>query len=278
MTLAIVTDSTADVPSALAERYRIHVVPTVLVIQGQEYLDGEHISRREFYTRLPDINPPPTTAAPASGIFTSLYRRLLDESHTRILSLHLASGLSGVFNAAHLAAQDFGNAVTVLDSGQLSMGLGWQVLHAARRALDDAPLPRLLEELRDIQTRVRLVAMLDTLTYLRRSGRVSWTKAALGTLLSIRPFVEVRRGEVLRAGQTRTRRKGLRSLLERLYALGPLESLAILHTNAEAEARALLERYRGPVAQPPLIVQATPVIGVHVGPKGVGFAAVRAAA
>ncbi len=275
--LALVTDSTADVPAALAAQYRIHIVPTVLVIQGKAYLDGEHISREEFYTRLPTLNPPPTTAAPASGTFESLYRRLLAEGHTRILSIHLAGNLSGVLNAARLGAQPFGKAVTVLDGGQLSMGTGWQVLHAARRAAENIPIPRLLEELREMQARVRLVAMLDTLEYLRRSGRVSWAKAALGSFLRIRPFVEVRRGQVLRAGQTRTRRKGLRALLERLTALGPLEALAILHTNAEAEARALLEQSRGQVAQPPLIVQATPVIGVHVGPKGVGFAAVRAA-
>ncbi len=277
MTLAIVTDSTADVPPALAERYRIHIVPTILVIRGKEYLDGEHISRREFYTRLPGLTPPPTTAAPASGAFESLYRRLLEEGHEHILSIHLAEGLSGVLNAARLAAQSFGQTVTTVDSGQLSMGVGWQVLRAARRALEGLPLPPLLEELAAMRERVRLVAMLDTLEYLRRSGRVSWTRAALGSLLSIRPFVEVHRGAMLRAGQTRTRRKGLRVLLERLHALGPLETLAILHTNAESDARSLLEQYRGAVAQPPLLVNATPVIGVHVGPRGVGFAAVRAA-
>jgi len=279
MTVAIVTDSTADLPPDLCARYRIHVVPTVLIVNGREYLDEPgSLSRREFFTRLPEMNPPPTTAAPSSGTFERLYRRLLESGHERVLSIHLAASLSGVYQAARLAAQNVNQAaVAVVDSGQITLGLGFQVLDAARAALEDLPLEDLLARLRSVQERIHLLAMLDTLEYVRRSGRVSWARAALGALLDIKPFLAVRAGSVLRAGQTRTRRKGLQRLAQRLNALGPLEYLALLHSNAEEDARTLQAAHQHPVEHPPLVVNITPVLGTHVGPRGVGFVAAPAA-
>ncbi len=279
MTVAIVTDSTADLPPDLCARYRIHVVPTVLIIDGREYPDEPGgLSRREFFARLPGMNPPPTTAAPSSGAFERLYRRLLESGHERVLSIHLAASLSGVYQAARLAARSVNQAaVTVVDSGQITLGLGFQALDAARAALEGLPLERLLARLRSVQARIRLLAMLDTLEYVRRSGRVSWARAALGALLDIKPFLAVQAGRVLRAGQARTRRKGLLRLSARLNALGPLEYLALLHSNAEEDARALQAGFRHPVEHPPLVVNITPVLGTHVGPRGVGFVAVPAA-
>lgn len=275
MSIAIVTDSTADIPSDLAAAWHIHIVPTVLVIHGKEYLDGEHISRQEYYTRLPNIIPPPTTAAPSSGTFEALYRRLLDEGHEHILSIHLASRLSSVHQAAALAAQSVKKtAITLVDSGQISLGLGFQVLEAARRAHRNLPLTDILAGLHAMQPRIRVFAMLDTLEYLRRSGRVSWARAALSSLLNIKPFVALQDSVVSRAGQVRTRRKGLENLRKRLNDLGTLEWLAVLHSNAETEARALLAACTQPVENPPLVVNVTPVLGTHVGPNGVGFAAV----
>ncbi len=279
MSIAIVTDSTADIPSDLAAAWHIHIVPTVLVIHGREYLDGEHISRQEYYTRLPHITPPPTTAAPSSGTFEALYRHLLNEGHEHILSIHLASRLSSVYQTAALAAQSVKKAaITLVDSGQISLGLGFQVLEAARRARQNLPLTDILAYLHAMQPRIRVLAMLDTLEYLRRSGRVSWARAALSNLLNVKPFVALQDSVVSRAGQVRTRHKGLENLRKRLNDLGALEWLAVLHSNAETEARTLLAACTQSVENPLLVVNVTPVLGTHVGPNGVGFAAVIAQA
>ncbi|GAB4529109.1 MAG: DegV family protein [Anaerolineales bacterium] len=277
MSIAIVTDSTADIPPELAHTWQIHVVPTILIIQGQEYLDGEGLSRQDYYTRLPALNPPPTTATPAVGAFERLYRRLLEAGHEHIISIHLARSLSGVYQAASIAAQNIQQAaITLVDSGQITLGLGFQVLEAARSARQNLSAAAILARIHAMQPRIRVLAMLDTLEYLRRSGRVSWARAALGSLLNIKPFVALQNSVVLPAGQTRTRRKGLETLQSRLNTLGALEWLAVLHSNAEADARALLAACLQPVANPPLVINITPVLGTHVGPKGVGFAAVIA--
>lgn len=271
--IAIVTDSTADLPAELVDQYCIHVVPNILVIQGKSVEDGNAFSREEFYSALPGMDPLPTTSTASAGTYEQLYARLVEAGFRQILSIHASSKLSGIFNAACLAAQAFSGRVTVVDSLNVSMGLGFQVLAAAEAALAH-PVDGILSILEDVRRRIRVVAMLDTMEYLRRSGRVSWAKARLGELLRIKPFVEIRAGQVLRLGETRTRHSGIQRLLDMLRGLGRLERLAVLHSNAEAEARGMLEALAPDLAAPPLLVNITTVIGTHTGPNGLGFAAV----
>ncbi len=276
MKVAVVTDSTSDIPPDLARELRVTVVPAVLVIDGQDYADGEGISRTEFYQRLPEMVVLPTTAAPASGSFTAVYHQCFEAGADRILSIHVASRLSGIFSAARIAAEPFESRIQVVDSGQLSMGLGFQALAAAERAQAGGSLEDLLEAVARIRARIRVVAMLDTLKYLRRSGRVSWMQANLGAVLQVKSFVTVEEGEVLPLGQVRTRRKGIQQLIAELENLGPLERLAVLHTNAPEEARRLYSSLESPPAQDPVFINVTSVIGTHVGPNGLGFAGVLA--
>jgi DegV family protein with EDD domain len=274
MTIAIVTDSTADIPDRLVEQYRISVVPNVIVIDGKSVLDGKEISREEYYNRLPAMKAQPTTATSSPGMYHELYEKLLEKGAKHILSIHAPKVLSGIFGAASTAAQAFDTRVQVIDSEQLTLGQGFQVLAAAQAALQGASLEAIVSRVDNVRRRVRVVAMLDTLVYVQRSGRVSWAKARIGALLNLKPFVEVRDGRVLSLGETRTRRKGIEHLRELLYRLGPLERLAILHTNAEADARQLLTSLTMDLPDDPLIVNITTVIGTHVGPNGLGFAAV----
>ncbi len=132
--IAIVTDSTADIPEELAERHNIHVVPNILVIDGRSVEDGKGISRQEFYTNLPNMKAFPTTATASSGTYHQLYQRLFQEGFSQILSIHAASLLSGIFNAASLAAQAFGECARVIDSHFVTLGLGFQALAAAEAA------------------------------------------------------------------------------------------------------------------------------------------------
>lgn len=131
MPYALVPDSTADIPHGLARHWNIEVVPAFLIIQGQSFRDRVDITRQAFYQRLPQYDPPPTTAAPSSGVFEQVYARLLEVGYEGVVSVHCAVSLSGLYNAARLGAEPFGGRVTVVDSGQLSMGLGFQVLAAA---------------------------------------------------------------------------------------------------------------------------------------------------
>ncbi len=274
MKIAIVTDSTADIPPDLVEQHHIEVVPAIIVMEGKSIQDGKDISRHEFYEKMPTLETLPTTATPSSGTFHSVYERLIQGGAQAILSLHVASRLSGIYNTAKLAGKAFGERVHVFDSGSISMGLGFQVIAAAEAAAQGLSLEKISQHIRTIRKKIRVIAMLDTLENIRRSGRVSWTTARIGSLLRIKPFMEILDGNVLNLGQARTRRKGIEHLKNIIYELGGLERLAIIHSNAEADARQMLADLKLDLPDAPRVVNVTPVIGTHVGPNGLGFAAV----
>lgn len=279
MKIGIVTDSPADLPVDLAARYGIEVVPSILVIEGQSYLDGKDITREEFYTRLPSFKTAPTTAAPSIGDFQARYRKLFEAGCEHILSLHTAQKLTSIASIASQAAADFPEKVTVLESGSLSLGLGFQALAAAEALEGGADLDEALAAIRSTRERLYVYAALDTMEYVRRSGRVPAAVAALGGALSIKPVVELREGEVRPISASRTTRQATEKLLALLTGLGPLERLAILHTNARERAKdflnALMVEHRTFMPRDILIVNVTTVIGTHVGPNGLGVAAVQ---
>ena len=276
MNIAVVTDSTCDIPYDLAEHYQIQVVPNILIIEGQSIKDDKQFSRQEFYTRLPEMRSFPTTATASVGVYEDLYQQLFNDGVNEIISIHAPHILSGIYNTATLAAQAFNGKVHVFDSGQISLGLGFQVLAVAEAIAQGLSMDAVITRLEDVQRRIRLVAMLDTLEFIRRSGRVSWARARLGNLLNLKPFVEVKDGLVLSLGEVRTRRKGIERLMEMLHRVGPIERLAILHTNAEKDARDILKNFAPQIDPPPLLVNITTVIGAHVGPNGLGFVTVIA--
>jgi DegV family protein with EDD domain len=277
MKIGIVTDSTADIPVHLVEEYNIQVVPTILVLEGKEYADGIGITREDFYTRLPSFKTPPTTAAPSIGDFTAPYETLLSQGCDRIISIHSASQLTTVVNVAREAAKSFPDEVTCVDSGSLSLGLGFQVLAAAEEA--ELGLKPALDAIASTRKRLQVSAALDTMEYLRRSGRVPAVVARLGGLLSIKPMIELIDGVVKPIGAVRTTHQADERMLEFLLQEGELRRLAIMHTNAEYRARKLLNEMMSRVPQSVpreiLFANVTAVIGTHLGPNGVGFAAVR---
>ncbi|MCX6058224.1 MAG: DegV family protein [Chloroflexi bacterium] len=277
MKLGIVTDSTSDLPAYLVEEHNIQVVPTILVLEGKEYLDGIGITREEFYNRLPSLRTPPTTAAPSIGDFTTPYETLLSQGCDHIISIHAASQLTTIINVAHEAAKEFPDKVTCIDSGSLSLGLGFQVLAAAEES--ELGLQSALNAIESTRKRLQVSAALDTMEYLKRSGRVPGAVAALGGLLSIKPMIELIDGEVKAIGAVRTTKQADESILNYLLGLGDLERLAILHTNAEQRAKQLLNelmnRARKSIPRDILFVNVTAVIGTHLGPNGLGFAAIK---
>ena len=277
MKIGIVTDSTSDIPAYLVEEHHIQVVPTILILEGKEYADGLGITREEFYNRLPSLRTPPTTAAPSIGDFTTPYETLLTQGCDHVISIHAASQLTTIVNVARQAAKEFPDKITCIDSGSLSLGLGFQVLAAAEES--EFGLQSALDAIASTRRRLQVSAALDTMEYLKRSGRVPGAVATLGGLLSIKPMIELIDGEVKPIGAVRTTKQADERILNFLLGLGDLERLAILHTNAESRARQLLNelmnRARKSIPRDILLVNVTAVIGTHLGPNGLGFAAVK---
>lgn len=270
---AVVTDSTSDLPAQEVERLAVTVVPAIVTLDGQSYVDGAGLSRTEFYRRLPSLRQPATTAAPPPGVFAEAYERLLSAGAQAVLSLHLSQKLSGMLDIARQAATAFGERVRTFDSQQVSLGLGFQAAAAASAAWRGEPLQAVLETARSARARARTIAMINTLEYLRRSGRVSWLRAGLGEALRVKLLVAVIDGAVQRLDEVRTRGRALGALEAQARAWGPLERLAVLHSAIPEQAAAFAARLRQLCAETPLVVDVTTVIGAHVGPGSIGLAA-----
>jgi len=277
MRIGIVTDSTCDIPAHIAEQHKIEVVPSILIVDGQEYADGEGITREDFYTRLPSLKTPPTTAASSIGDFSARYDSLLTRGCDHIISIHAASPLTTIINSARQAAQDYPDKITVIDSLSLSLGLGFQVLAAVEAAEDG--LDAALAAVESTRNRLHVIAALDTMDYLRRSGRVPAAVTFFGGILSIKPIVELVDGSLKPVGAVRTTKQSNQRVLNMLLEHGKMERLALMHTNAEDRARevlnGLMRQSSQSVPRDILMVNVTTVIGTHVGPNGLGFAAVR---
>ena len=275
MTIAIVTDSACDAPPNLVEKLGIHVVPVYINIGGQSYLDGVELTRSDFFTNLPDYDALPTTAAPASGSFTAVYQELADSGVTEILSIHIAAHLSNTYNAARLGAEDVtGAKVTLWDTKQITMGSGLQVVAAAEAAAAGASMPDLLLLLEEKRAKTRIYAVLDTLEFLRRSGRVNWAQFGFGTILRIKPVLEVYEGEIFQKERVRTFKRALDRLVELVEAQQPLDRIAVLHAHNLQVAKQLQEQaaFLFPPDQELIFMEITPAIGAHIGPGAVGFA------
>jgi DegV family protein with EDD domain len=277
MKIGIVTDSTCDLPRYLIEEHELEVISSVLVLEGIEYADGVGLSREDFYKRLPSIQTQPTTAAPSMGEFSSRYDTLLTRGCDHVLSIHAAGALTSILNIARQAANEFPGKITAIDSTSLSLGLGFQVLAGAEAA--ELGLQAALDAIESTRQRVRVHAALDTLENLRRSGRVPGIVTRLGSLLNIKPVIELTNSDVKPIAAVRTTKQANERMLNLLLQMGPIERLAIMHTGAEARAReflnAMMQTASQSVPRDILMVNVTPVIGTHVGPNGLGFAAVK---
>jgi DegV family protein with EDD domain len=275
MSVRIVTDSTCDLPGAVIAKYGIYVVPLYINVGSQGYLDGVDLTREEFYKRLPTFAQQPTTAVPSPQKFRAVYDALADEGATEVLSIHISTTLSAVVNVAQVAARDTtSTAVTVFDSNQLSLGTGFLVETAARLAQAGAPVSEILAALNDQIRRTHVFAALDTLEFLRRSGRMNAVVSTIGELLQIKPLLKMYAGKAS-AERVRTREHAVKRLLHLLAEHGPYERVALLHSDAAERARNLLPAVRDVLPQGEIwFEQINPVLGAHIGPGVVGFACV----
>ncbi len=275
MTIRIVTDSSCDLPQEIIQKYRITVIPLFINVGDQSYLDGIDLSHQEFYERLPGFKPAPKTAAPGPEVFLKVFELLASEGATEILSIHVSTKLSAIVDIARTAVKETTRLpVTIFDSRQLSLGTGFQVLAAAQAAAEGRSLSEILSMLEEQIRRTHVFAALDTMEYLRRSGRVNFAISALGTLLQIKPFMKMYNGEPT-AERVRTRKGAMKRLVELLEEYGPYEKVALLHSHALQRAEALLLEVRSLLPEGDIMVEEiTPVLGAHIGPGVIGFACI----
>jgi DegV family protein with EDD domain len=274
MSIAVVTDSTSDLPVELAKEHGITVVPLNVHIEDETYLDGVTISADEMYRRLPDQKVIPTTSAPSVGTFLELYEKLA-ETHDEIISIHISAKLSLTHGAAVNAAalmKENGTRVEVIDTEQASLALGWTAVLVAERVAAGGSLDEAVELAKSASKRASFVGMVNTLEYLVRGGRIGKAQGLVGTLLRIRPILTLIDGEAHPAGRARNRTKGITRIKEMVAEAAPLDKLAILYTTDKADAEAIAKD----VAEfapggTPIVAQLGPVVGNYVGPGTLGL-------
>lgn len=269
--IGVVTDSTADLQPAVQEHLGVAVVPLIINWDGQTYRDKIDLTQADFYRRLRTSKSLPRTGAPSLVAFETAFREQLKQ-HDAVLSVNLAAGLSGTYEVARRAAESVDpQRIAVVDSGSVSVCLGWLAEIAADLARQGAGLAEIVEHLEDVRGRVRILALLETLAFLQRGGRIGRAAALAGTLLSVKPILSVKDGEVAPVERVRTMNGALRRLVELVVGQGPVERLGVIDadaaTNAAEVEKNLRERY------PDLTVERGelgPVVGTHGGPGVVG--------
>ncbi|MFM8304533.1 MAG: DegV family protein [Actinomycetota bacterium] len=271
MSVRVVTDSACDLSSGLVEAMRIEVVPLSIRFGDEELVDRVELTPEDFWDRLRSSATLPETSAPSAGKFEERFRGLIDRGATGIICINLSSRLSATMQAAQIAANAVRDdcPIVVIDSRTVSMGLGALCLTAARRAADGARLEEIVEDVLSRRDRTRLFGTLDTLEFLKRGGRIGNARALLGSMLSIKPIVEIHDGAVDNAGKVRTRSKALHFLAEKAKAQ-PIDSLAVLHGQAP-DVEELLDQLGESFPRDDIVTGLVgPVIGTHAGPGVIG--------
>ena len=274
MTVKVITDSTADLPPALAEELGITVVPLNVHFGTEVYRDGVEITADEFYRRLVTASRLPTTSQPTPGDFLSAYDEM-GQTTDEILSVHISAKLSGTMNSATQAREEYGGAcrIEIIDSLQGSMGLGMLAIAAAEAARRGDSLDDVVTETRATISKVGFIGLLDTLEYLEKGGRIGKAQAFMGSLLRIKPLLTIRDGEAHPLERARTRAKGVDRMCELVQAEMPLKNLAVVYTTTPDEARALAQRLQSYLPQVEVILsQVGPVVGTYLGPGVLGVA------
>ncbi len=268
----IVTDSTADLTPEQQRAAGITVVPLNVHFGDQVFRDHVDLTTDEFFRRLKASSQLPRTSQPSVGAFEAAYRKLL-EGGDEIVSVHLSSKVSGTFNSALMAAQSVGDGkIDVVDSLSTSMALGFMALEAANLARAGRDRQTVAECLRGLVAKARVICVVDTLTYLERGGRIGKARALLGSLLNVKPILQLKDGEVVPLGRARGRPQALNRLVELLERDGKVSRLAIMHGAARADAEQLRERIAS--TYPGVDIQLTEigaVLGTHTGPGVIGF-------
>ncbi len=276
--IAVVTDSTANLPAELQREYNIPVIPLKIHWGDQSYIDGVTIEADHFYKLLKARTDLPTTSQPSAGEFIEFFQRVAREQQTdTILGIFISSELSGTLYSAAQAQAELRDTlhIELVDSRFVSMGTGFQVLAAARAAREGADLDTILQRVLMVRAKTRLMFVVDTLEYLHKGGRIGGAARLLGTALNLKPLLAVENGRVEAVEKVRSRKKSLERLLDLaeqdLAGRQPVE-LCVVTTEHDEETEALkqavTERLR-PLRLYTTVL--TPAVGTHGGPGTLGI-------
>jgi DegV family protein with EDD domain len=274
--VAIVADSTAYLPAEVIEKYNIHVVPLQLIWGEETFKDGVDIQPSEFYNRLQTAEVMPTTSQPSAAEFKQIFEKLIAEGKD-VLAILISSGLSGTVASAVQAKKMLPEArLEIVDSLTAGMELGFHVLEAARAVEKGESLEKCKAQAEGAQSKSGIVFAVDTLEFLHRGGRIGGAKRLMGTMLNIKPILEVKDGKVEALDSVRTRRKAHDRLLELIQERSQGKKLryaSAMHANADDDAQKLLNQLEELVeVDESFVVELSPVIGTHVGPGAVVLA------
>ncbi len=268
MTVKIVTDSSADLPAQLVQELGITIVPLYVRFGEKVYRDRVDISEDEFYQRLLHDPVHPSTIQPTPQDFANVYQKLSLEADG-IVSIHISAKLSGTCNSALQGKEmiEKGCPIEVVDSQTTSMGLGLIDIAAAIVAKAGEGLQTVMEEVKQAIPNIHLLFLLDTLEYLLRGGRIGKAKALLGSILNVKPVLILKDGEVVPAGQVRSRAKGIDRLFDFVKSASNIQDLAVVYNTTPDEAQALGERMGTIFTKEQIkLARVGPMLGVHVGP------------
>ncbi len=273
MSVKIVTDSSCDLPQAMADALGIEIVPLKIRFGDTEYTDRTDITSSEFWAKCSASAELPQTAAPSQGAFAEAFRRAKAAGHTGVVVIGISLDLSATLQSAELGKREVENDIDVriVDSRNASMGLGLTVLECAERARAGASIDEIVALADDLVPRTNVFAALDTLENLKKGGRIGGAKAMLATALSIKPLIEIRGGKVEEAGKARTRSKALAALIDVLKSHdGRIERLGVLHAQCpdlDAFLGMVKSVYQGEV----IVGDIGAVIGTHAGQGTMGI-------
>ncbi|TVR75118.1 MAG: DegV family protein [Sphaerobacteraceae bacterium] len=271
--VAIVTDSTADLPEELATRLGITVVPLNIFVDGRTWEDRVSMMPDDFMMMTSGETLPSTTA-PTVQQFARVYEALAQD-HDQILSIHISSRLSGTCASATEARNLFldGPEITVIDTGSASMGTGLIVKQVAERAQCGAEIGQLTALVENLQARTHVIFMVDTLEHLRRGGRIGRAAEIIGSVLQLKPILTIEEGIVVPQARTRTRNRAITGILQLIEEVPIIESAAVLHTAGSNDLGLIVETLIRKTGDQDLIVsEISPVLSTHIGPRGLGVA------
>jgi len=269
--VAIVTDSTADLPAQLVKARGITVVPLTLNFEGRSLLDGVEIRPSEFYRKLPNATTHPTTSQPSPGRFAEAYADLLND-HSEVVSIHISEKLSGTYASAVQGAEMVdASRVHVIDSQLVSMSLGLLTLAATEMVTQGADASAIARRVMDMREQVQTYFSVATLEFLRRGGRIGRASAMLGSVLQVKPVLCIRDGLVTPLERVRTFDRALSRVVELTREVDRGKGLCVIVGHADAESDAeRVARELEPVAETLMIQPLGPVVGAHAGPGVVG--------
>jgi len=272
MAVKVVTDSTWDLPPELAEKLGITVVPLSVLFGEEAYKDGVEITREAFFDRLVNGSVHPKTSQPSVGDFAAVYKELTDQGH-EIVSVHIADKLSGTLNSARAAKLDLPDAtITLVDSATAALALGLVVKATAEAAQAGKTHAEVVAVAEDAAEKTEAYVILETLTYLQKGGRIGKAQALIGGLLSVKPILTIKDGEILPHEKVRSRAKGIAKLKEIAASSAPYAELGVIHEADSEIVTELVETLSALTDKPVLLGKIGAVIGVHAGPDVVGIA------